>query len=189
MIYVGIFALGLTLAGVLLAIKLRGGLRLLAILAVCAIFATGSIIAYSVRHLLFLPDGKYRPLARISISEIPHGGTWSAGLDHAFRGRYEIGIMVERLTMEPVDSYDVDLVFEIKIYSDKVLCFSSRSGTKVVPFWGIEGKGFVFTTYEVPRDVPINQPVRFEVKVIQTGPRFAEHYRPTDFFVRKASDK
>jgi len=189
MILLGTLAVGLVLVAAILALKLRGGFRIAAIALLCLVLVSASITLFSLRHLLSPSPEKYRPLAFFPVREVHKGAKWTANFKHAFQGQYEVGFTVKRLSMEPVEAYAADLVIEVKIHSKNGPYLIRRSNVSISPFWGTEEKGFVFVTYEAPRDVPIGQPVQLEVELVEVGPHFAEQYGTESLFVRKASDK
>jgi hypothetical protein len=189
MILLGILAVTLALVAVILAIKLRGGIRITMVVLLCLTLAVASIILFSARHLIFPSSEKYTPLAQFPVSKMHKGARWNANFEHTFRGRYEVGFTVKNLSMDPVVRYEVDLVIEVRMYSENVIHFSRRSNVNITPFWGTEEKGFVFVTYDVPHEMPIGQLIHFEVELIETGSHFVEKYGAENLFVRKASDK
>lgn len=140
------------------------------------------------------PTDLYKPLINSEINISDKGKIYTYNYKHKYIGTYDIGIYLDnysdKLQFVSKDKrYKLKLKLEIKLfYKDKVYL------TKVLeenysPFSGASGSGFSLMYYKCPLDLPVNQDITCEVKVIESDDVLSNNYGPVKFYIQKISDK
>ena len=111
-----------------------------------------------------------------------------------YSGRHDIGILLDKfsddLYFKPFSQrYILKLKMEVNFYLQNSLVLSRVVENKYDPFIGRKGNGFSFITYEAPKDLPINELITCEVKVIEPDKQLYAAYGSVRFYIRKMSDK
>ena len=110
-------------------------------------------------------------------------------IEHPYRGKYALSMIVDGLTMDPVKTYGYDAILKVKIYTDTKIYLEKTVANKVSPFWGTEGEsGFTILRYRCPDECPLDKPVTVEVTVEKPSASFYKRYPLKAVTITKGSD-
>lgn len=122
-------------------------------------------------------------ISRVDIKEV----TFKA----KYKGRYEVGILLRNF--DPDKFYGAQYTFPLRLkltfMRGSTPIISRLVGASQYPFIGKEASGFGLLTIDVPEDLPIGEVVTCRIEIVSPDVALNKVYGPTDFFVRKISDK
>ncbi len=111
-----------------------------------------------------------------------------------YAGRHDVGILLDKFTddlyFKPLSQrYALKLKMEVNFYVQNSRVLSRVVENKYDPFIGRTSKGFSFITYDSPKDLPLDNLIICEVKVVEPDITLNTAYGPARFYVKKMSDK
>lgn len=129
---------------------------------------------------------------KLDISE--KGLTKRFEFKNRYAGWHDVGVLLEKFTDDlyfvPLSKrYNLKLKMKVNFYVQNSLILSRDVENTYDPFIGRKGKGFIFITYDCPKDLPLDKLITCEVKVVEPDSTLSAVYGPARLYIRKMSDK
>ena len=151
-----------------------------------------------LRHLVELlapPKDLYDYLINEELNISEKGLIKRFEFKNKYAGSHGVGIILDKysddLYFKPLSQrHTLKLKMEVNFYLQNSLISSRVVEDKYNPFIGPKGRGsgFSFFIYDSPEDLPLNQLITCEVKIIEPDSNLYTAYGPVRFYIRKISD-
>jgi hypothetical protein len=137
---------------------------------------------------IFPPVGFYK---RVGIAPVDFAKRGHFEFEYAPRyvGVYEIGVIVDRKV--PMVLPSNDLGFSAVIFGQQGGKHSWSGSISSIPYpwWNVDASGFAFLRFNVPTDVPLDNPTRFVLRVDIPSASFDRDYGKASIYVSKKPEK
>lgn len=139
--------------------------------------------------VLFPPKNLYRPQFTVALDVRKLDSSLSGEMQHAYVGKYEIGLQVAKRISMPSDSQKSNLRLAVRMSSSAGEIFATSIGDAMRPWWSHEANGFTLAYYWVPTDLPVCTPIHWDVTVKTPSTELIEMFGEVTLYVRKSSEK
>lgn len=134
---------------------------------------------------IFPPDDLYKTLAEENLS--PTKATYIFNISHKYVGNHGIFIIVP--SDRPSIKYRKSLGVSTRFFIGNKLIFEKPNDNHAGQYWGIDTYGFFFSNYNVPRDLPVSEPLTVEVTIHGDIDAFLKENLAAKVAVKKMSDE
>ena len=137
-------------------------------------------------NFFFSPSDLYHNLAESNYDLSVRGLEKKLKFTIKYPGNHWLAILVES-PPELMGEYKADFLVKIQILSEKRVL--SESVVSDSSFWIHSGRGFALTTYNVPGELPIGEPLTINAIVVKESPTFTKQYGKQRIIMSKYSDE
>lgn len=134
--------------------------------------------------LIFPPDDLYKALAEEKLSQAK--SIYVLNISHKYVGNHGISIIVPSSSGPDFKNKEPLKVTTRFFKGGKITLESNQSGSQ---FWGNNEYGFDYSSYTVPRDLPVSEPLRVEVTIHGDIDAFLKQNKAARVAVKKMSDE
>lgn len=140
------------------------------------------------------PKNYFSPLVDFELDISRQGTVKRFKFTNKYRGNHDLGIFLDNFDFDVFfakskDRYKSKLNMEIDFYVNNLAIMSKTIGTGYSPILGPYGGGLIFVHYKAPKDLPLNQEIECEVKIITPDKELLDRYGPARFYIQKGSDE
>ncbi|HEY8240722.1 MAG TPA: hypothetical protein VIH35_04705 [Kiritimatiellia bacterium] len=144
----------------------------------------------SLRALIMFvapPKDLYVPVLKLPIDVSVAGGTVDAVFTNKYAGRHALGVFAENMGKDsPVLSEQFQL--RVEMFDDTSRVVSEITEARRFLFWGPQGDGMAFLTFDAPAPLPVGKPIRCHVEVLSADPAFQKQHGPLTVYVQKDAE-
>lgn len=157
---------------------------------------SGSVLDNLIKfwHYINPPKNYFKPLVDCELDISQQGIVKKFKFTHRYKGNYNAGIFLSNFDFdvffaESKYRYKPKLQMEIKFYANNSVIMSKTTGNGYSPILCEHGGGLIFVHYKTPNDLPVDQEIECEVKIITPDKELQDSYGPARFYIRKGSDE
>lgn len=169
------------------------GIPLLVFLVLCAVIFWDPKATRLFIRMIAPPKDLYKPLID-EPCDVERSGVGRFMFENKYAGGHEVGLLLNGSTgdqlLKPLsERYVLQLRMKVTFYVKNTVVLSRVVGNSYSPFSEANANGITFFSYICPEDLPLNEVVVCEVRIIEPDSALAKSCNPVRFYICKTSDK
>ena len=169
-------------------------IALLGLFLVCAVVFLAPKATRLFIRAIAPPSDLFTPLVDEPCDVGHRGVAGRFTFENRYSGKHAVGLILagpagDQLLKPMSERRVLQLRMEITFFIKNTVILSRIVGKTYSPFSGTDGNGVTFFYYTCPEELPLNETIVCEVRIIEPDDALAKSCNPVRFYICKTSDK